>query len=122
MFFKKLKSCPSRSRNDYQGVLKNKVSEPARQLLDKLTSVSTTAQKKFAGFRKGFDQPTSKYSAFFSKCLFFEGPSGDVDFSYGKLDEKNLPKVDFFRSMCKIDIKKRLFLKNIFFQKDPMDT
>ena len=40
-----LKNCRSKSGNDYQRVLKKKVSVPARYLLDNLTSVSTTAQK-----------------------------------------------------------------------------
>ena len=50
----KLKKCPSKSGNDYQRVLKNKVSVPARYLLDNLTSVSTTALKKFDELRKNF--------------------------------------------------------------------
>ena len=48
----KLKKCPSKSGNDYQGVLKNKVSLPARYLLDNLTSVSTNALKSLPNSEK----------------------------------------------------------------------
>ena len=73
-----------------------------------------------AEFWKNFSQSTSKNSPFFSKMFFFEKAFGDVEISYDKLDEKSLPKAEFFCSTLQIDFEKRFFWK--LFRKDPMDT
>ena len=86
----KLKKCPSKSGNDYQRVLKNKVSVPARYLLDNLTSVSTTALKKVWRVAKkfcktsGFIVRSSKLvikKPLCEKTFFSKTSSGNVEWS-----------------------------------------
>ena len=107
--------------NEYKSVSKYENFVPANYLLEKLTSVSLTPQKKFAKIRKRFVHPTAKKSTFFLEIYSSKGPLETHSWVLTNLMKNFCQTLGSIVRSSKLVLKGAFFEKKFLFIKDPLE-